>query len=199
VAFAPDGNTVLGLLNGLLTLWEPATGKELGKFKHEGEIHYLGFSSEGTRLLTSGTQLTLWSWPEGKPLRSLALAKSGRVAIAPDGKQAVVVADVMELWSLPALEMLRKLPTGTTCSPVFSPDSKRLLVGYDNGTLGLWDCETGEKVRTFVPKGVPGRINAVSFFDGGRQALSAGDHQRLIVWDVATGKQVREFEYVPAR
>jgi WD40 repeat protein len=84
-----------------------------------------------------------------------------------------------------------------------APDGRSALSGHDDGTLSLWEVDTGQKLRTFA--GDTGAIQVVAFAPDGLTALSAAHHKHwsrgpdpsfrvpaLKLWDVSTGREIRE-------
>jgi len=60
-------------------------------------------------------------------------------------------------------------------SVAFSPDGRRALSGSRNGTLRLWDIETGEEIGRFVrERRAPGEVFSVAFAPNGRRILAGG-------------------------
>ena len=84
----------------------------------------------------------------------------------------------------------------------FSPDGKALATGCDDGTLGLWDLETGmarlyfqadrPEVRPEYVDPCPS-VNGVFFLSDGRTLVTAGADKTIHFWDTATGKETRKF------
>ena len=72
----------------------------------------------------------------------------------------------------------------------FSPDGKILAIGNSNGTLKLWETETGREVRELG--GHLSLISGLSFSPNGRfLASSSFDMQvKVKIWDVASGSQL---------
>jgi WD40 repeat protein len=73
----------------------------------------------------------------------------------------------------------------TTCA--FSPDGTRVLSGSNDGTLILWDTETGEATVKLV--GHSGCVLSCAFSPDGTQILSGSEDNTLRLWDPVTGQE----------
>jgi tetratricopeptide (TPR) repeat protein len=74
----------------------------------------------------------------------------------------------------------------------YAPDGGRVLSGSFDGTVRLWDVETGIELRRF--EGHTGWVTSVAFAPDGKRALSGGYDKTLRLWDTESGKEVRRFE-----
>jgi WD40 repeat protein len=75
---------------------------------------------------------------------------------------------------------------------VFSPDGHKALSCSADGTIRLWEIDTGEQLRTLL--GHRGAVQSVVFSRDGRRALSSGNDATVRYWDIDTGKELRRFE-----
>ena len=66
------------------------------------------------------------------------------------------------------------------------------LSGSQNGTLRLWDLETGAELRRF--KGHEREVTSVTVLADGRRALSASGDATLRLCDLETGAELHRFE-----
>jgi serine/threonine protein kinase len=73
---------------------------------------------------------------------------------------------------------------------VCTPDGRRALTGSWDGTLRLWDLESGAELRSF--QGHIGWVWALAFAPDGRRALSAGGgvDKTVCLWDLEQGREV---------
>lgn len=70
----------------------------------------------------------------------------------------------------------------------FSPDGRFLLSGSMDGTVILWDVESGRKLRTLA--GHDGAVTGLGFTPDGRQMLTTASDFTTRVWDFATGAEL---------
>jgi len=81
--------------------------------------------------------------------------------------------------------------TNWVYSVAFSPDGRRALSGNGDGTLRLWNLETGTTVREF--RGHTNEVRSVTFGPDGRRALSGSWDETFRLWDLETGQCLRTF------
>ncbi len=72
-----------------------------------------------------------------------------------------------------------------------SPDGRRLLTSSHDGTVRLWDAETGRQLRVFT--GHTDHVKGVAFLPDGRRGLSGSDDDTVRLWDLETGRELRVF------
>ncbi|QRV82528.1 hypothetical protein RhiJN_10543 [Ceratobasidium sp. AG-Ba] len=83
---------------------------------------------------------------------------------------------------------IRSIPVGSAVhSLATSPNGARIVCGCEDGTVRLWDAETGEAVLTpFL--GHAGVVKCVAFDHEGRSIISGSLDKEARVWDMETGK-----------
>jgi WD40 repeat protein/predicted Ser/Thr protein kinase len=201
VAFSPDGRFALsGGVNGTVTLWEVATGRELRNFvSRGGQVFSVAFSPDGNFALTGGVNgtVTLWEVASGRQLQSFVGHQGDVVSVAfsPDGRFALSggVNGTVKLWDVASGRELQSLVgrQGDVRSVGFSPDGKFALLGAVNGTIALWEVASGRELRSFV--GQQDGVVSVAFSPDGKTALSGGVNGTVKLWDVASGRQLQGF------
>jgi WD40 repeat protein len=72
-----------------------------------------------------------------------------------------------------------------------SPNGEQALSGGTDGTVRLWDVQTGKELRKLV--GHTGQTYTVAFSPSGQLALSGGDDNQLLLWDLTSGEKIRNF------
>ncbi|MBE2282304.1 MAG: TIR domain-containing protein [Prosthecobacter sp.] len=74
----------------------------------------------------------------------------------------------------------------------FRHDGKYVCVGSDDGSVRLWDIETGQMRKTFT--GHTQAIWSVLWSRDGKHIFSGGMDSIIRLWDTATGKCIRSFD-----
>jgi WD40 repeat protein len=90
-AYSPDGTLVIGSERGLVELWNPATGAQIGDLAGDPEHHQypLTLSKDGTLLAASwDNEISVWSLASGERLYDL---HGDKLEFSPDGELAVVI------------------------------------------------------------------------------------------------------------
>ncbi|MEM1426015.1 MAG: NB-ARC domain-containing protein, partial [Cyanobacteria bacterium P01_H01_bin.130] len=72
-----------------------------------------------------------------------------------------------------------------------APDGKRGLSGSVDGTLKLWDLDSGRELCTFI--GHSDEVKAVAIAPDGKRALSGSSDNTLKLWDLDLGGELSTF------
>jgi WD40 repeat protein len=76
-------------------------------------------------------------------------------------------------------------------SVCFSPNGRSALSGSADGTVRLWDVETGRELRRL--NAGPGYVNGVAYSPDGRRALAGSTSGAVSLWELETGRELRRF------
>ena len=162
LAFSPDGERLAtGSLEGLVELWDTATGQKVQVFKgHFGTVHAMAFGPDGTRLATGGADGTLRLWDATSRRDAVSVPKDGLSfselpELSPDGQTLLTdhgsgMRRRLRLWDT---------ATGQPrCSPIELPhavvsqawtgDGRRLYSTDSTKTMRVLDVASGKIVRT---------------------------------------------------
>jgi len=158
---------------------------------HTGPIEIVRFSTQGTHVLTIGSDKTARWWDLSKtrpPLVIPAIQNILSVAFSPDNAH-VALGDRQGTIHVIATETGAILRfTGhvnEVMSLRFLPDNKRLASGGKDHTLRLWDLKTGP-IRVIDASGL-GIVQIITSRDG-RVLYSLGLESSIRRWNTETGE-----------
>jgi WD40 repeat protein len=198
-----------------MVLWDV----ELGKcrqmiFGQTSDVHAAAFGDGGKVLVSAGDDalVRVFDLRTGHPLA----ASRGHcraiptLDVSPDGLLAATGGrdGEIRLWTVPAAVNVRTLTghTADVLSVVFGPDGSaaapaadgpsgvgelRLASASYDGSVRLWDVNSGEELRRF--KGHDGWVYTVAFHPDGRHLASGGRDGKVRLWDVDTGAELARF------
>lgn len=132
-----------------------------------------------------------WNLPEGAKLR-IGKGELNDVRFTPDGKRVAVATDI-GIWIYDAntrkeLALLTGHAQRVTVID-FPADGRFLASGSLDGTVRLWNIDTGEQTAIF--EGHRGGIEGIAVSPDGKTIVSGGDWgASIILWDVETGVQL---------
>ncbi|MFC6986901.1 hypothetical protein ACFQMD_31240 [Streptomyces cirratus] len=191
VAFSPDGSILAtGSNEGPVRLWNTATRKSIATLTgHTSQVGSLAFNADGKILATGSNDKTVRLWDVATRKTRDVLREHDdivhAVSFSPDGRTlATSSGTTVRLWGVDGAEVLRKLPEqeGIVGPVLFSPDGRTLATENGDGSVGLWDAETGKSRTTLY-----GKVNSMAFSPDGRMLVIGSSDHSVQVWDVATG------------
>ncbi len=114
------------------------------------------------------------------------------LSVSPDGRfVAGVSLGKLQVWRVDGGRSVFPEPVPAHSPSQFSDDSSRILAVRADGSIGVWDLETGRQTRCVRTGIVP---DTFAIHPDGRQ-LAVGYRERaelVQVWDIDSGKKLRE-------
>jgi WD40 repeat protein len=206
VAFLPDSRRVASGDNaGQVRISDSSTGAPAGIIASDRmSVTAIALSADGRRIAFSGVDpaIKLAVVEGGDPL-GVAVGHTGPVtslAFSRDGNRIVSSSHdgTVRIWNADNHRSGGRQvvgPASVDGAPPFaktvaiSPDSRRLVGGYADGTLLIFDTESGRPVRSPL-KGHRGGIDFAVYSPDGHRIASAGSDLTVRIWDVDVGQPV---------
>src|SRR6266436_2389381 len=203
VAVSPDGKWMATSGDdGSIKLWNPATGKSVGKLSgHKRAVNGLNFSPDSSKLVSGSADKTIrvWDVAKGKVLcQAQTVTEVNAVTWVADGRQiASGGADyLIRIWyvdlakrELAALKEIKGHEGPVTSLATVPPNGAQVISGSGDGTIRQWDLEDGQTIRK-MKHGGP--VAAVAVRNDGKRFGSAGLNNIAKLWDASEGKEIAE-------
>jgi WD40 repeat protein len=209
LAFSPDGSLLASAggdrNDGAVTLWDPSTGKTVGKLTgHERDVRALAFTHDGKTLATGGGDRSIRLWNVGARQQIGVLQESQHlsdpkaetaailaVAYSPDGNSVATASEdgQVSIYGLAPAGPVRSWPAHADAAAAlaYSPDGLTLASGGYDKVIKFWNASTGQQIRSLG--GHTGWVVSLAFSHDG-QSLASGSYDRSIrLWNVADGTQ----------
>ena len=182
VAFSPDGGSLAVATTIGIWLYDLEDRNRLTLLP--GGAHAVAFSPDGATLASGSGEIRLWDLATGAVAATLP-AGAGYLTFSPDGS-LLASGPGIKLWDTATGTLAVTLggQTSEVTSVSFSPTGTLLVAGEGDGSVRLWDLETGTSPITFRHRE---EIRSVSFSPDEATVASASRDGTVKLWDVATG------------
>ena len=126
------------------------------------------------------------------------------IAVAPDGKWLATVTGIggpntggktLSIWDVPAGRRLKKITSPGMTSVAITPKGQWIVTGSDDGTIRIWDPETGQLKRQWAAH--PKAVRAITLVPGTNRLLTVGADGTFKLWDWSAGELERSFDANP--
>ena len=217
LAFSPDGTKLASIgaestmivgfsktvnPDSLVRLTDVRTGREVATLKDKKGVSNLTFSPDGkTVAFSNHGHIRLWNTETGSHL-DISLLDQNDVHKVPHKKPLKVEVLAEGDFVMPQGMIPHQLPRISDL--IFSPDGTRLVSATMNGSVQMWDPETGIELASFLVQDPDGTKHEMK--DGGKlvsttykdpiltlaissngKLLAAGSRQQIRLWNMETG------------
>ena len=193
ISFSPDGSRIISGCDDLtVRLWDAESGDLIGTplQDYRGGMHPVSFSRDGRRIASGSYNGAVKMWDTAWAVTSTEHLQGPTRwvrTVATSGKSAMNGADGHRDSLMRVLGSSGNL----ICSISFSPNGDRIVVGCDDGTVQIWDADSGEVIGK-PPVGHKARVQASSFSPDGKRIVSASNDLTIRVWDAESGDAICE-------
>ena len=183
LAFSPDGK-ILASSDGWghsVHLWDVETRTIQKQLKgHNSKIRHIAFSPDGRLLVSvSSNAMRLWNVDAGTELKSLP---------TPPDKHPQLVPPILKLQELNKAYLPNR--RDDVYSAGFSEDAKHIISASKDGSLHVWDVESGLYESPFSLGAHSDLVGVLAFSEDGKYLASDdGFEERIRVWNVENGTQ----------
>jgi WD40 repeat protein/serine/threonine protein kinase len=183
--------------DGTVKLLDAATGEELGAVRHGSCVLVIAFSPDGKTLATGSCHdqsCRLWEVATGKEVAVLGPGPHNvhSLAFRPDGKGLAIsyAQGGARVFDLSRPEEPKPLPFPEVSCLTCLPDGKTFAVALPNGTVTLWETDTG-KERTILRNLKSGWISPLALTKDGGILAAADPNGAIKLADVVKGQELR--------
>jgi WD40 repeat protein/serine/threonine protein kinase len=193
LAISSDGRlAVTGSLDGIVRLWDTATGQLLHTLPNDGQ-HAVDGGEDGNatvwNVATGATEHVLHA--PGGWVTHVAISSDGQTVLTASGEtEATLVADRNDTLCLchPDGTMTSFNAIGRINGAIFSPDGKSVLTFGQQ--MALWDARNGRSLHDFAGRE---RIISAAFSPDGHSILTGGADGAIQIWDADSGIERKSF------
>lgn len=128
-------------------------------------------------------------------LQRLGLGSVTELNISPDDSMLAVASTTgMRVYDLNTFELLFGIDDNWTESVDWSPDSQKLVSGHRDGTINIWDIETGEITNNIKTDSsiFESKFESVAWSPDGNK-IASNEYTSIYIWDAKTLEILTEY------
>jgi len=181
------------------------TGNNLLTLEHPATVQSLAFSHDGQRAMSGGGDGTVrfWDLSSGEQIACVKAHSEKeyvrRVSYSPVEEKALSGGSLGEilLWDMEKMQVIKRFTghaSDIRASLAWTKDGKTFLSGSWDGSVRLWNVQTGQETAHLQPG--YGRVMSLALSPDGRYALSSylnAPNQPVIYWNLETQKEINRF------
>lgn len=175
--FSPDGKLVASVSesNYSVRVWNPLTGIETNSFNIGAYSGYLAWSPDSTRLAIVSDTIEIWDVQTGQQVQPKFTNSASRITWSPDGTKIAGLIDLygqIQIFDAITGQVMNTFDGHTDTINQIAWSRDNLLASASNdGTVKVWDVDTGEELAHFDYEGV---VYAVSWSQTGDALVFGG-------------------------
>jgi WD40 repeat protein len=200
VVFSPNGKILISSGGRAISLWQIEKGQEIKRFdSHEGAIKTIALSPNGEVLASdtgTGGLVLLRNIFTGQILKQFEghQGEVNAMAFSPDGKFLASCDDEMvHLWNVQTGEKLRRFTHpqkkfNKVYALAFSPEGRQLVSGTWDGSVHLWEVNSGQQQHCF--EGNTGSVQCLAFHPQGHVLAAGFSDHKIRLWNLSMAQEI---------
>ena len=217
--FSPDGTKIVtASIDHTARLWDAKSGTTLAILQaHRDSVNSAAFSPDGRSIVTvSGDirhsvdpSIGIWDGLTGRLIYHIHghQACIHGFSFSPDGKTFVTysggarepgdpIDDTARIWDLQTGHQVAEMLGHKAYleNAKFSPDGKIVVTGSGDGTVGIWDASTGQRLNALDSGNPSASVGRVAFSPGGSRIVTGSTNGVVKIWDTRTGHLVADLK-----
>jgi WD40 repeat protein len=205
-AYSPNGRFIasasftkpVALWDGIDTTWRHLAGVPV--------FPQIAFSTDGTRLVVCGNDVTFWDTTSRQKLSVTPLPRwfvTG-LALSPDGRHVAASGGLgggtpggVAIWEAETGRLVRTCTAssnGHTEAVAFTPDGRLVAAIDSNRRATVWNSESGKLVHAFGANSTGDRALALS--SDGRFLAAASAATAVSIWELEAGREVHKIPII---
>ena len=206
VVYSPDGKTIATASSDkTIRLWNARTGRNIKTLEgHTEAVISVKFLPDGKTIATAGADKTirLWNTHTGKPT-NIFDGYQNPIAFSPDGNTLLgtssinIINGAVQMWDVHTGQPIKTLPSSTpsqmsrVSSITYSADGKTIATGHWDGTMRLWNANSGQSIQTF--KTHTNRVISLAFSSDEKTIATASWDGTMRWWNTNSGENIKTF------
>jgi len=213
LVFSPDGSKIVSAegrpMKGRARIWDIESGNELCKLLgHTRSVRSVAISPNNMYVASSSDDYTIRIWDLESGIQKLLIQTNetiNSVSFSPDSSKIVSGGFTnqndfkIRIWDVNSgneldKENIKNHKSVINCV-VFSPDGSKIASCAYDGTIKIWDVQSGKLFKELI--GHTGSVEKVSFSDDGSKIISLSwDDNTIRIWDIESGTELQKIENI---
>ncbi|MBA4148460.1 MAG: TIR domain-containing protein [Verrucomicrobia bacterium] len=199
VQFTPDTRSLVTIASNSARRWDLATGHAIGlPMTHEGGVHALSISPNGTWIATGSGDRTarVWSAITGEPITAPLQHHNWVVGLqfTPDERQLLTASSdrTARLWNIPSgnLAIPVMQHDNEVVAARFSPNARWIVTAGMDGNARIWNATTGQQVVEALNHSFA--LHDAQFSPDGKYVATSSVDRTVKLWEITSGKPAVE-------
>jgi WD40 repeat protein len=201
LVFGPGRQQIVAGLNGIVQVWNADTGTLTHTLStNHGLVTRLAVNRDGLIATAAENEalVDVWNADTGAHLNTVTLKQHpvSSLAFSGDGHRLAVggLSDSGDSSTITVFDsgtgsLVKSMTTSKARLEIaMSPDGHQVAGGADDGSLAVWNADTGEVMHELG--GHSSRVETVAFSPDGTRIASGGADNAVRLWDSRTGKPI---------